>query len=122
MYDLIIIGSGPAGLSASLAASRVGLDYIVLERGIIADTIYHFPIARPLFSTGNELELQAGSLPPALRPTREELLRHYMFTASQHQLNIRAGENVWKIEPVEDGFAVHATSGRFLARSVLAAL
>lgn len=122
MYDLVIIGSGPAGLSASLAAKHIGLDYVVLERGIIADTIYHFPIARPLFSTANELELEPGSLPATLRPTREELLKHYMVTASQHGLNIRTGENVWKIEPVEDGFVVHASSGGFLTRSVLAAL
>jgi thioredoxin reductase (NADPH) len=122
MYDLVIIGSGPAGLSASLAAKRIGLDYVALERGIIADTIYHFPIARPLFSTANELELEPGSLPATLRPTREELLKHYLVTASQHGLNIRTGENVWKIEPVDDGFVVHASSGRFLARSVLAVL
>jgi thioredoxin reductase (NADPH) len=122
MHDLVIIVSGPAGLSASLAARRIGLDYVALEGGIIADTVYHFPIARPLFSTGNELELESGSLPATLRPTREELLRHYMSIVSRRELNIRTGEKVWRIEPVDEGFLVHATSGALSARSVLAAV
>src|SRR5262249_30958340 len=122
MRDLIIIGSGPAGLSAALAAKRIGMDYVVLERGIIADTIYHFPIARPMFSTGNELELESGSLPSTARPTREELLKHYTVTASRREINIMTGQNVRKIEAIEEGFAIHTDVGRFPGRSVLAAI
>ncbi|MGI9167695.1 MAG: NAD(P)-binding domain-containing protein, partial [Pyrinomonadaceae bacterium] len=49
--DLLIIGAGPAGLSAADAAAREGLNYLVIEKGTIADTIRHYPVGRPLFST-----------------------------------------------------------------------
>jgi len=70
MHDLIIVGSGPAGLSAALAAKGYQLDCLVLERGVIGETVYHFPIARPLFSTSNEVELEAGALPRDRKSTR----------------------------------------------------
>ena len=50
-FDLIIIGAGPAGLSAADAAAREGLQYLVIEKGTIADTIRHYPVGRTLFST-----------------------------------------------------------------------
>src|SRR5215813_8603710 len=60
-FDLIIIGAGPAGLSAAETADREGLNYLVLEKGTIADTIRQYPVGRTLFSTPNELEMRQGS-------------------------------------------------------------
>src|SRR5215510_14945016 len=94
MHDLIIIGSGPAGLSAALAANRCQLDCIVLERGAIADTVYHFPIARPLFSTSGEIELERDALRRDGKPTREEVLRHYTDIIKREQIKIRTHEEV----------------------------
>jgi thioredoxin reductase (NADPH) len=79
MFDLIIIGAGPAGLSAAEAAAKEGLDYLVIEKGTIANTIRQYPVGRTLFSTPNELEMREGSLKPLReKPTREELLSHYI--------------------------------------------
>ena len=70
--DLLIIGAGPAGLSAAHAAAREGLNYLVIEKGLIADTIYHYPVGRTVFSTPGELELREESLRPCReKPTRE---------------------------------------------------
>jgi thioredoxin reductase (NADPH) len=77
--DLLIIGAGPAGLSAADAAARANLNYLVLEKGLIANTVYHYPIGRTVFSTPDELELREGMLRPCReKPTREELLSHYV--------------------------------------------
>ena len=74
IFDLLIIGAGPAGLSAAEAAAREGLSYLVIEKGTIADTIRSYPVGRTLFSTPNELEMQEGTLKPCReKPTREEL-------------------------------------------------
>ena len=49
--DLLIIGAGPAGISAADAAAREGLNYLVVEKGLLADTIYHYPVGQTVFST-----------------------------------------------------------------------
>src|SRR5258708_8252151 len=93
--DLIIIGAGPAGLSAADAAAREGLSYLVIEKGTIANTIRQYPVGRALFSTPNELEMREGSLHPVReKPTREELLSHYIHLVLDHDLRIHAGEEV----------------------------
>jgi thioredoxin reductase (NADPH) len=121
MYDLVIIGSGPAGLAAALAAARNELDYIVLERSTIADTIYQFPIAKALFSTGNELELKPGSFPDRSRPSREALLSHYLKTARDDELRILTGVEARQIIPDGEWFCVRSPDREFQSRTVLVA-
>src|SRR5213076_3557787 len=96
--DLLIIGAGPAGLSAADAAAREGLGYLVIEKGTIANTIRQYPVGRTLFSTPNELEMREGSLKPVRdKPTREELLSHYIHFVLDHDLLITTGEEVTDI-------------------------
>src|SRR5882762_8751731 len=110
--DLLIIGAGPAGLSAADAAQREGLNYLVIEKGTIADTIRQYPVGRTLFSTPNELEMREGALHPVReKPTREELLSHYIHFVLDCDLQINAGEEVTDIEhPEPDRFMVHTRS------------
>ncbi len=99
VLDLLIIGAGPAGISAADAAARAGLDYLVIEKGTIADTIRQYPVGRTLFSTPNELEMRAGALHPVReKPTREELLSHYIHFVLDGDLRINSGEEVIGIE------------------------
>src|SRR5215469_7235613 len=121
MHDLVIIGGGPAGLSAALGAARNGLDYIVLERSNIADTIYQFPTAKALFSTGNELELVPRTFPQGSKPTREALLSHYLKTARHQELRISTGVDVRQIIAESDSFMVHSPGCEFQSRAVLVA-
>jgi putative YpdA family bacillithiol system oxidoreductase len=108
--DLLIIGAGPAGLSAAEAAAREGLDYLVIEKGTIADTIRQYPVGRTLFSTPNELEMRAGALHPVReKPTREELLSHYIHFVLDADLRINTGEEVTAIEQVESDLFVART-------------
>jgi len=138
--DLIIIGAGPAGLSAARAAAQEGLRYLVIEKGTIADTIRRYPVGRTLFSTPNELEMDEGALKPCRdKPTREELLSHYIHFVLDHDLQINTGEVVIDIEnlvenPIENliqnpiqnldhsGFIVHTDKGRYPAARILFAI
>jgi thioredoxin reductase (NADPH) len=110
--DLLIIGAGPAGLSAADAAAREGLDYLVIEKGTIADTIRQYPVGRTLFSTPNELEMREGALHPVReKPTREELLSHYIHFVLDGDLRINSGEEVTGIERAEpETFTVRTRS------------
>jgi putative YpdA family bacillithiol system oxidoreductase len=135
--DLVIIGAGPAGLSAAYAAAQEGLRYLVLEKGTIADTIRKYPVGRTLFSTPNELEMHEGALKPCReKPTREELLSHYIHFVLDHDLKINADEEVVDIEPVSlreqtepdagkldtEGFLVHTNKDDYGTARILFAI
>src|SRR5437868_8710598 len=132
-FDLLIIGAGPAGLSAADAAAREGLDYLVIEKGTIADTIRQYPVGRTLFSTPNELEMRDGGLRPVReKPTREELLSHYIHFALDGDLRINTGEEAVRIDrPDSEIFIVETktvntlgqeTRGTYQARRLLFAI
>ena len=124
MFDLIIIGAGPAGLSAAEMAANEGLDYLVIEKGTIANTIRQYPVGRTLFSTPNELEMRAGSLKPLReKPTREELLSHYIHFVLDKDLNINTGERVVDVSgDVEQGFFITTDRAEYHAARVLFAI
>jgi thioredoxin reductase (NADPH) len=122
--DLLIIGGGPAGLSAADVAAREGLSYLVVEKGLIADTVYHYPVGLTVFSTTNELELREGELRPCReKPTREELLSYYVRFALEHSLRINTEEEVTRVEPLSpEGFRVTTSRSTYEAARVLACL
>jgi thioredoxin reductase (NADPH) len=119
--DLLIIGAGPAGLSAADAARREGLNYLVVEKSLIADTVYHYPVGRTVFSTPNELEMREGALKPCReKPTREELLSYYVQFALEQNLKINTEEEAVSIERLEpEGFKVKTTRNEYEAARVL---
>jgi thioredoxin reductase (NADPH) len=98
MYDLIIIGAGPAGISAAYHARQAGLDCLVIEKGLIGNTIYNYPVGLTVFSTTNELEFNDGDLRPAReKPTREELLSYYVRFVLDNELDVRTEETVLSV-------------------------
>jgi thioredoxin reductase (NADPH) len=124
MFDLVIIGAGPAGLSAAEAAANEGLDYLVIEKGTIANTIRQYPVGRTLFSTPNELEMSAGTLKPLReKPTREELLSHYIHFVLEKDLKINTGERVVDVSgDIEQGFFITTDRAEYHAARVLFAI
>src|SRR5205814_6188169 len=101
--DLIIVGAGPSGLSAAIAAKQRGLDYQVVEQGILVNSIYHFPPQMVFFTTPELLEI--GGLPfvsPYDKPTRAEALRYYRRVVDTFDLQIAFDETVLAVER-EDG-------------------
>src|SRR5438552_10326872 len=101
--DLIIVGAGPSGLSAAIAAKQRGLDYQVVEQGTLVNAIYHFPPQMVFFTTPELLEI--GGLPfvsPYEKPTRGEALRYYRRVVDTYDLQIAFEETVLSVER-EDG-------------------
>jgi len=124
MLDLIIIGAGPAGLSAAEAAAHEGLDYLVIEKGTIANTIRQYPVGRTMFSTPNEVEMHEGTLKPVReKPSREELLSHYIHFVLNLDLKINTGEKVVDVTGnVDDGFVIKTDVAEYQAARVLFAI
>ena len=124
MLDLMIIGAGPAGLSAAEAAAQAGLDYVVIEKGTIANTIRQYPVGRAMFSTPNEVEMHPGTLRPVReKPTREEMLSHYIHFVLDLDLKINTDEKVVSVSGnIDEGFVVKTDRGEYEARRVLFAI
>ena len=122
--DLIIIGAGPAGISAAEVAAHEGLKYLVIEKGTIANTIRQYPVGRTMFSTPNEVEMFEGTLKPVReKPTREELLSHYVHFVLDHDLQINSGETVLSVmRDAANGFVIHTDCNEYRARRVLFAI
>jgi bacillithiol disulfide reductase len=122
--DLLIIGAGPAGLSAAEVAAHEGLSYLVIEKGTIADTIRQYPVGRTLFSTPNELEMRAGTLKPVReKPTREELLSHYIHFVLDQNLKINTDEEVIDVKPIPaEAFLVRTNRDEYTTACVLFAI
>ena len=122
--DLLIIGAGPAGISAAYAAKVEGLNYLVIERGLLAHTIYNYPVGLPVFSTPDELEMLPGTLELARdKPTREELLAHYVRLILEQNLRINTEEEALELKH-DDGesFSVRTTRSQYRAMRVLVAV
>lgn len=123
MFDLIIIGAGPAGISAAFEAKKAGVGYLVIEKGLIGNTIYNYPVGLTVFSTTNELEFNSGDLDPAReKPTREELLSYYVRFVLENDLNIQTEESVTAVEKVGDHFKVSTQKGEYESQNVLFAM
>lgn len=124
MYDLIIIGAGPAGISAADMAVREGLNYLVIEKGLIANTVYNYPIGLTVFSTTNELELREDTLKPCReKPTREELLSYYVHFTLDNNLNINTEETVLSVEKINEyEFTTKTSKAEYKTARVLFAI
>src|SRR6266513_4343124 len=110
--DLIIVGAGPSGLSAAIAAKRCGLDYQVLEQGVLVNSIYRFPPQVVFFTTPELLEI--GGLPfvsPYDKPTRAEALRYYRAVVDTYDLQITFDETVLSMEREHEGSGRSGESG-----------
>jgi thioredoxin reductase (NADPH) len=102
--DLLIIGAGPAGLAVAIAATDARLDYQVLEKGVLVNSVFNFPPQMTFFTTPDLLEI--GRLPfvtPYEKPTRHEALRYYRRVVDAYQLQIAFGEQVCAVEADEIG-------------------
>ena len=124
MFDLLIIGAGPAGIAAASEAKKLGLKYLVIEKGLIGNTIYNYPVGLTVFSTVNELEIEPGGLKPAReKPTREELLSYYVRFVLDNELNVQTEETVTAVTRKPDGhFHVITDQEEYRARAVLFAM
>jgi len=124
MFDLIIIGAGPAGISAAWEAQKLGLKYLVIEKKLIGTTIYKYPVGLTVFSTTPELELIEGTLKPAReKPTREELLSYYVRFVLENNLNVQTEEEVLTVENLgENQFRISTDKGVYESKTVLFAI
>ena len=109
--DVLIVGAGPSGLATAIAAKQQGLDYAIVEQGVLVNSIFNFPVHMVFFTTPELLEI--GGLPlvsPYEKPTRLEALRYYRRVVDTYQIQIAFEEKVVEIERENDGTFVVTTA------------
>lgn len=123
MMDMLIIGAGPIGLACGIAAKEAGLNYRIIDKGTLVNSIYHYPLNMTFFSTSDRLEI--GGLPfisQNPKPTRAEALEYYRRVAQHHQLKLHLYEGVESVNrSAENYFSIHTTKASYTAKNIVIA-
>jgi len=121
--DILIIGAGPAGLVCAIEAQKAGLSYVVLEKGVLTNSIYYFPDNMIFFSTSKLLEIgETPFISHTEKPTRREALEYYRRIWESWKLNVRLYEAVTGMEADEKtGWRVFSVKHTWHARAVIVA-
>ena len=122
--DLAIVGAGPCGLAAAIAAERAGLSHVVFDRGGVVSALVGYPLKMTFFSTAEKLEI--GDVPFVCsgdKPTRDEALKYYRRVAQHFRLRLRLYEEVVAVEGGAGTFTLrtrrrHGEEGMYGARCV----
>jgi thioredoxin reductase (NADPH) len=110
-YDLICIGAGPTGLATAIEAKRAGMRPLVIDKGCLCNSLFHYPVNMVFFTTPELLEI--GDLPltsPSEKPTRSEALKYYRKAAEHYQLELGLFEMVESVEGHDGHFKIHVRS------------
>jgi thioredoxin reductase (NADPH) len=106
-YDIICIGAGPTGLATAIEAKRAGLRPLVIDKGCLCNSIFHYPVNMVFFTTPELLEI--GDLPlvsAAEKPARVEALKYYRKAAEHYELEVKLYELVERVEGRDGAFGV----------------
>jgi thioredoxin reductase (NADPH) len=110
-FDVICIGAGPTGLACAIEAKREGLRPLVVDKGCLCNSLFHYPVNMTFFTTPERMEI--GDLPMTVsggKPTRVEALRYYRRAVEHYGLETRLYEKVSTISGNDGDFTVHSQS------------
>lgn len=108
--DLLVIGAGPTGLACAIEAQRAGLRVLIVDKGCLCNSIFHYPAHMTFFTTPELLEI--GDIPfPSTnpKPSRAEALEYYRRVAQHYALDIRQYEAVHSVDGADGNFLIHTT-------------
>ncbi len=124
-FDVLVIGAGPTGLACALEAKRLGMRVVLVDKGCLCNSIYHYPAHMTFFTTPELLEIGEVPFPSQnQKPNRNEALEYYRKVAERFELDVRQYRNVDAVEGGNDDFRVHTTDRfgrkqRFGARKLI---
>ncbi|KUO59668.1 hypothetical protein APF79_05855 [bacterium BRH_c32] len=121
-FDVIIVGGGPIGLACGISASVHNLNYKILEKGCLLNSIYNYPTNMVFFSTSDRLEIgQVPFISHGVKPTRSEALEYYRRVKDAWKLNLSPYEKVVNVTGEKGDFVVETEKGSYSAKNVIIA-
>jgi len=122
MLDLIIIGAGPIGLACAIEAKKAELNYLIIEKGVLVNSLFNFPSNMTFFSTSQLLEI--GDVPFIShndKPTRRESLEYYRRVYDSWQLKAHFYESVESLSPLTEGYELTTSKNVYQTKGVAVA-
>ena len=113
VFDVLVIGAGPTGLACAIEAQKAGFSVVLVDKGCVCNSLFHYPSHMTFFTTPELLEI--GNIPfpsPNPKPTRNEALQYYRLVAAHYKLDVRQYERVERVTGADGAFTVH-TEDRF---------
>jgi len=110
LYDVLVIGAGPTGLACAIDAQLAGFSVLIVDKGCLCNSLFHYPANMTFFTTPELLEI--GSMPfssPNQKPSRSEALEYYRKVAEHYKLNVRQYHTVDSVSGQDGEFEVHTT-------------
>src|ERR1700710_60353 len=104
-FDVLVIGAGPTGLACAIETSRRGMRSVLVDKGCLCHSLFHYPSHMTFFTTPELLEI--GNMPfssPNQKPNRNEALEYYRKVAEHYELDIRQYENVEQVDGYDGNF------------------
>jgi thioredoxin reductase (NADPH) len=120
IYDTIIVGGGPIGLTCGIEAEKRSLSYLIIEKGCLVNSIYNFPTNMTFFSTAQKIEI--GDVPFVAhsdKPTRKEALEYYRRVKHHWKLQLNTYEEVQHIEKRGHLFNIQTSKANYQAKTVI---
>ncbi|RQP18765.1 MAG: YpdA family putative bacillithiol disulfide reductase [Parapedobacter sp.] len=121
-YDMLVVGGGPIGLACGIAAQKAGLSYLIVEKGCLVNSLYHYPQNMTFFSTSERLEI--GDIPFVSinpKPKRAEALEYYRRIQQKFDLNTHLFEEVISVSKQKDTFHITTSKSTYTASYVVVA-
>ena len=113
LFDLLVVGAGPTGLACAIEAQKSGLRVVLVDKGCVCNSLFHYPAHMTFFTTSELLEIGGIPFPsPNAKPTRNEALEYYRQVAAFYKLDVRQYHRVDGVTGSDGNFTVH-TSDRF---------
>lgn len=119
MLDVLIIGAGPIGLACGIEAQKNKLSYKIIEKGVLVNSLYHYPHNMTFFSTSEKLEI--GDVPFVShnpKPTRQEALEYYRRVTEKFELDINFYEEIVEIKKAGDFFSIKTSKAEYTAKNL----
>ena len=122
VLDLLIIGGGPTGINVGVEAKKAGLNYLIVEKGVLTNSLFHFPANMTFFSTSKNLEIvDIPFISHTDKPTRKEALEYYRRIVESYQLNIHFYEEVQELSQEGGKYQVLTAKSTYKARNIVVA-
>lgn len=122
MHDLIIVGGGPIGIAIGLEAQKAGLNYLIIEKGVLVNSLFNYPVNMQFFSSSEKLEI--GGVPfisKEAKPKRDEALEYYRRIVSANNLNIQLFEAVEELQKMGTHFEIRTVKAQYKSKQLVLA-